>query len=192
MNFLPTERGLPEQPVTLAEAARRFQRLGRGPSRTTLSRDASADRLNDCRDMRASRVRPLYRFHALCSLYGVDPKAPPPPPASSPKGRAQAAAPVAGAGAEEIASLRQDLANLTGEVGAMRKVLDGFVRDLDQVRRTLQLKYDAENGMLRQRLEIAEERVRQAAGLDSLSREMTALRQQINRLNDRLPAAQPE
>ena len=185
MTVIP-ERTAPQQPVTLAEAARRFQQLGRGPSRSTLSRDANADRLAQCKDLRGGRARPRYRFRDLCTFYGVDTNAP-----ASAQRKPQHAHPAAGPGVspQEILALQESLATLTSQVSSLSKVIDSAVRDLDQVRRQLQLKYDAENGMLRQRLELAEARVRQGSSIDSLSREISALRQQVSRLHDQAASA---
>lgn len=173
--------------MTLAEAARRFKALGAGPSRTTLSRDATADLLAKCKVVHAARARPRYRFSDLCLYYGVDPAAPAPWPRAA-KIAALAPAP-APAAPEEMAAAQAAITQLAGEVGALRKVVEGFVRDLAEVRRTLQLKYDAENGLLRQRTDAADEKLRQAGGLDSLGREILAMRQSVNRIADHMMAA---
>ena len=58
----------------------------------------------------------------------------------------------------------------------------GAARDLVDVRKTLQLKYDTENGLLRGKADSAEQRLRDAGSLDTLSRELSATRQAVNRL----------
>lgn len=168
------------RPVTLAEAARRFKHIGRGPSRTTLSRDATAKRLNSCLDLKAGRTRPLYRFDDLCNFYAVDPHAPVPATA-----KPKAPDPSGPIGTGEVAALVHQVAELAGQLAELRTLMASTareVRDLVEVRRALQLKYDAENGLLRQKADAAEEKVRQGASLETLSREVSSTRQGVSRL----------
>jgi hypothetical protein len=174
------------RPVTLAEAARRFKHIGRGPSRTTLSRDATAKLLNTCRELNATRTRPLYRFEDLCSFYAVDPHAPAPKPATA-KPEAPNQSPPIGTG--DVAALAHQVAELAGQLAELRKLMVSTareVRDLIEVRRALQLKYDAENGLLRQKADAAEEKVRLGANLETLSREVSSTRQGVSRLAESL------
>jgi len=169
----------PQRPVSLAEAARLFKSLGLGPSRSTLSRDATSSRLDRCRDLNAGRVRPRYRFDDLCILYGVDAQSPKPALAAARAAGGNGTAP-AGAVIHDLGPLRSEIQTLHVALGEMRAELEGAVRDLVEVRKRLQLKYDVENGLLRTRAETAEARWREAQSLEGLTREISALRQAVH------------
>lgn len=180
---------LPQRPVALAEAARLFQEIGAGPSRSTLSRDAGAGILTKCRDLKAGRTQPRYRFEDLCSVYGIDPTAATrsdgakrrrgnsPQVSDTPISRPSLSP-------DDVAALGQRLENLVTVIDSMRSEVASAVRDLTEVRKRLQLKYDTENGLLRNRAEVAETRLRESEALNSLTREVAALRQAVARAVD--------
>lgn len=218
----PAFNGVGLRAVSLSEAARRFADLGRGPSRATLSRDATAGNLTHCRNPGTSRSA-RYDFTALRAHYGVDTDR----PAQGRTGHgssASAAGHAMGAFAQQLDRIANELASLRtadpaatrqptasaeglGEVhtrldrmGAELEQLRTMVgevtrntRDILEMRRMLMLKYDAEAGLLRQRAESAEQRLRQAPAVDSLSREVSSVRQAVARLatliEDRIPPA---
>lgn len=180
----PSKRGpvLPEPGITLSEAARRFAALRRGPSRSTLSRDAAAGRLKPCQEP-CIRTRPMYYFSALCALYGVDPDAPPGPAAVPTQSLAAQRAPAAtGADLAAVTALQQQLEAVAERIEQAVAKLTRESRELQEIKRTLMLKYDAENGLLRARAQDAEERLRQGAGLETLTREVSAARQGVARM----------
>jgi hypothetical protein len=180
---------LPQRPVALAEAARLFQEIGAGPSRSTLSRDAGAGILTKCRDLKAGRTQARYRFADLCSVYGIDPTAPTRPPGAKRRGGSSPHAPETptsspALSSDDVAALSRRIDSLFTVIDSMRSEVASAVRDLTEVRKRLQLKYDTENGLLRNRAEVAEARVRESEALNSLTREVTALRQAVTRAVD--------
>lgn len=192
---IPARR--PNVPVSLSEAARRFKELGRGPSRATLSRAATDGHLKGCLST-DRRQRALYVFDKLCAYYGVNPD----PKVATTAGRSRRAAAneplvtsATGLASADLDAILDRFAQMQQQLDSMRELVlaatrDG--RDLSEVRKTLMLKYDSENGHLRQRLEAAEERVRQAAAFDGLAREVSTTRQAISRLTDLVQQRLPE
>lgn len=110
----------------------------------------------------------------------------------------QSAAPSAStAAAEGVGEVHSRLDRMGAELEQLRAIVGEVARstrDIVEMRRMLMLKYDAEAGLLRQRAEAAEQRLRQAPAIDSLSREVSSVRQAVARLaatiEDRLPLGQ--
>lgn len=167
------------RPVSLSEAARRFAAAGQGPSRSTLTRDAKAGRIDDC-VVRGSK-RDSYVFERLCRYYRVDPAAPKTEdrPATNPTA-ANASSPEPNPGTPDLSQIVMALEALSTTVASLHKE----VRDLVEVRRTLMLKYDGEAANMRMRVDTLQERLRVENSYQGLSREITGLRVATQRQED--------